>query len=80
MLSIPEGFAHGFLVLSETASVFYKTTGLYYPPGERCVRWDDPMLAIRWPLEEIGTPTISVKDAAGNLLSEADLPSEYRPD
>src|SRR5579859_636895 len=51
---IPEGFAHGFLVLSETASVCYKTTGFYFREGERCIRWNDPSLAIKWPLDEIG--------------------------
>jgi dTDP-4-dehydrorhamnose 3,5-epimerase len=74
-LWIPEGFAHGFLVLSETANVMYKTTGYYYPAGERCVRWDDPTLAIAWPLDEIGTPSLSEKDAAGCLLQEAELPA-----
>ena len=73
-LWIPEGFGHGFLVLSETANVLYKTTGFYSPEGERCVRWDDPTLAISWPLDDSGTPTISEKDATGKLLQEADLP------
>ena len=73
LLWIPEGFAHGFLVLSETAEVLYKTTDLYHPPGERCIRWDDPTLAIDWPLAGI-TPSISAKDAAGTSFLEADLP------
>ncbi len=73
-LWIPEGFAHGFVVLSETANVLYKTTGYYYPAGERCVRWDDPTLAIAWPLDEIGAPSLSEKDAAGCLLHDAELP------
>jgi dTDP-4-dehydrorhamnose 3,5-epimerase len=76
-LWIPEGFAHGFVVLSETASVLYKTTDFYYKEGERCLRWNDPTLAIDWPLKEIGTPNISEKDALGCLLSEAELPSAY---
>lgn len=76
-LWIPEGFGHGFLVLSETANVLYKTTRFYYPAGERCVRWDDPALAISWPLEGIGAPVISEKDAAGSLLQEAELPVPY---
>lgn len=74
LLWIPEGFAHGFVVLSESANVLYKTTGFYSPAGERCVRWDDPTLSISWPLDGIGVPSISSKDAAGSLLSEADLP------
>jgi len=73
MLWIPEGFAHGFLVLSETAAVSYKTTTGYYPAGERCIRWDDPTLAIAWPLDGL-TPIIAPKDAAGKAFAEADLP------
>ena len=74
-LWIPEGFAHGFLVLSATAEVLYKTTGFYYPEGERCVRWNDPTLGISWPLDRIGEPFVSSKDAAGSLLENAELPS-----
>ena len=74
LLWIPEGFAHGFLVLSETAEVLYKTTDLYHPPGERCIRWDDPALAIPWPLESL-TPSVSGKDALGLSIAEAELPS-----
>jgi dTDP-4-dehydrorhamnose 3,5-epimerase len=77
-LWIPEGFGHGFLVLSETANVLYKTTAFYYPEGERCVRWDDPTLAISWPLDGIGMPSISSKDAAGSLLEHAELPPPYQ--
>ena len=73
-LWIPEGFAHGFLVLSETANVFYKTTGYYCREAERSIRWNDPTLAIRWPLDGIGEPTVSGKDAAGSWFTEADLP------
>src|SRR5580698_3721552 len=51
LLWIPEGFAHGFVVLSETAEVLYKTTRGYYPAGERCIVWNDPALGINWPLE-----------------------------
>src|ERR1700743_2708175 len=50
LLWIPGGLAHGFVVLSETAEVLYKTTDSYYPQGERCIRWDDPTLKIEWPL------------------------------
>ena len=73
LLWIPEGFAHGFIVLSETAEVLYKTTDFYHPPGERCIRWDDPTLAIPWPLDGI-TPSVSPKDAQGSSFTEAELP------
>ena len=73
LLWIPEGFAHGFLVLSETAEVLYKTTDGYYPPGERCIRWDDPTLGIAWPLDGM-TPSVSGKDALGSLFKDAELP------
>jgi dTDP-4-dehydrorhamnose 3,5-epimerase len=76
LLWIPEGFAHGFLVLSDTAEVLYKTTNLYYPAGERSILWDDPTLNITWPLEDLhGTPpSVSPKDALGKLFTAADLP------
>jgi dTDP-4-dehydrorhamnose 3,5-epimerase len=76
MVWIPEGFAHGFLVLSETAEVLYKTTDLYFPGGERSIRWDDPTLAIPWPLEALGgiAPSASAKDAAAAWFAEAELP------
>ena len=76
-LWIPEGFGHGFIVLSETANVLYKTTRFYYKAGERCVRWNDPTLAIQWPLESIGEPLVSDKDAEGDWLKDADLPEPY---
>jgi dTDP-4-dehydrorhamnose 3,5-epimerase len=60
---IPPGFAHGFLVLSETAEFLYKTTDFYAPEYERCIAWDDPDLAIEWPLE--GPPQLSAKDRQG---------------
>lgn len=76
LLWIPEGFAHGFLVLSETANVLYKTTNLYYPAGERSILWDDPTLDIKWPLEALAgvLPSISAKDAQGVLFADAELP------
>lgn len=76
MLWIPEGFAHGFLVLSETAEVLYKTTRGYYPQGERSILWNDPELGIAWPLEKLGgvAPSVSGKDAVGLLFSAAELP------
>jgi len=76
LLWIPEGFAHGFVVMSETAEVLYKTTRGYYPAGERCIRWDDPTLGIEWPLDKLGglTPSVSGKDAQGAMFAEAELP------
>jgi len=73
MLWIPEGFAHGFLVLSESAEVLYKTTDFYHPAGERSIAWNDPTLAISWPLNGM-TPSISAKDAKGTPFLEAELP------
>src|SRR6266567_7329618 len=76
-LWIPEGFAHGFVVLSDTANVFYKVTGYYYREGERCLRWNDPTLAIQWPLDGIGEPSVSEKDAAGSWFKDAELPPTH---
>jgi dTDP-4-dehydrorhamnose 3,5-epimerase len=70
-LWVPEGFAHGFAVLSDFAEFLYKTTDYYTPSAERCIRWDDPTLAIDWQLSE--TPQLSAKDLAGKTLQEADL-------
>lgn len=67
---IPEGFAHGFLVVSDVAEVLYKTTNYYAPQYERCLRWDDPDLAIAWPLT--GEPLLSAKDAVGVPLCDAE--------
>ncbi len=77
LLWIPEGFGHGFVVLSETASVLYKTTGFYFPEGERCICWNDPSLRIEWPLDNIGDPMVSAKDARGTSFFEAELPPPY---
>ena len=65
---IPPGLAHGFLTLSEMAEFLYKTTDYYAPECERSIRWDDPTLAIQWPLE--GEPKLSGKDCVGLLLAE----------
>ncbi|GIX30237.1 MAG: dTDP-4-dehydrorhamnose 3,5-epimerase [Porticoccaceae bacterium] len=65
-LWIPPGFAHGFCVLSETALFAYKCTDYYHPEAERCLRWDDPELAIPWPVAE---PVVSAKDRAGLPLA-----------
>jgi dTDP-4-dehydrorhamnose 3,5-epimerase len=69
-LWIPEGFAHGFVVTSESAEFLYKTTDYWVPEHERSVRWDDPAIGIQWPLE--GTPQLSAKDQAGVLLADAE--------
>ena len=68
-LWIPEGFAHGFVVLSEEADVLYKTTEFYSPEHEKCIRWDDQTLRIKWPLTEDG-PLVSPKDEIGSTFGE----------
>lgn len=70
MLWIPPGFAHGFVVLSETAEFLYKTTDYWYPVHERSILWNDPALAIDWPLD--GAPLLSGKDQQGKLLADAE--------
>ena len=70
-LWIPEGFAHGFVVLSETAEFLYKTTDYYAPEHERSLLWNDPQIGIEWPFQEL--PQLSQKDLAGKILSEAEL-------
>ena len=71
-LWVPPGFAHGFVVLSESADFLYKTTDYYSPEHERCIRWDDPQLAISWPTLDVAIQ-LSAKDQAGRSLAEADL-------
>ncbi|HET7833509.1 MAG TPA: dTDP-4-dehydrorhamnose 3,5-epimerase [Gallionella sp.] len=71
LIWIPEGFAHGFLVLSNAAECLYKTTDYWYPEHERCIRWDDPTLAIEWPLQ--GKPVLSARDVGGQLFREAEV-------
>ncbi|CAH1746751.1 dTDP-4-dehydrorhamnose 3,5-epimerase [Thauera humireducens] len=68
---VPEGFAHGFLVLSETADVLYKTTDYYAPAHERCLAWNDPGLGIEWPLNGL-QPLLSAKDQRGLPLADCD--------
>jgi dTDP-4-dehydrorhamnose 3,5-epimerase len=68
---VPPGFAHGFLVLSETADFLYKTTDYYAPEFERSIRWDDPEIGIDWPLD--GEALLSAKDQQGQLLSNAEV-------
>jgi dTDP-4-dehydrorhamnose 3,5-epimerase len=70
MLWVPPGFAHGFLVLSDAADILYKTTDYYAPQHERTLRWDDPQLAIGWPLA--GEPILSDKDRRGAALADAE--------
>ncbi len=70
-LWVPEGFAHGFLVLSESAEVLYKATDYYAPEYERSIIWNDPDLAINWPLK--GEPVVSPKDSKGLLLKDAEV-------
>jgi dTDP-4-dehydrorhamnose 3,5-epimerase len=70
-LWIPEGFAHGFVVLSETAEFLYKTTDYYAPQHERSIIWNDPDLAIDWHFE--GTPILSAKDQAAARLRDAEV-------
>lgn len=67
----PEGYAHGFLVLSDFAQVLYKTTDFYAPEYERCIHWADPKLAVDWPLEQGQRPILSAKDDAGMAFTEA---------
>jgi len=68
---IPAGFAHGFVVVSESADVLYKATDYYAPAHERTLLWSDPALGIPWPLK--GEPVVAAKDRAGKLLEQADL-------
>jgi dTDP-4-dehydrorhamnose 3,5-epimerase len=70
-LWVPEGFAHGFVVLSEFAEFLYKTTDYYAPAHERCIAWNDPALDIKWPVS--GEPALSGKDQQGLLLSNAEV-------
>lgn len=70
-LWVPPGFAHGFVVLSETADFLYKTTDYYAPEHERCIAWTDPQLAIDW--RYAGEPRLSAKDALGVMLAQAEV-------
>jgi dTDP-4-dehydrorhamnose 3,5-epimerase len=71
MLWVPPGFAHGFVVVSESADFLYKTTDYWAPQHERCICWDDPELAIDWRLQS--PPVVSAKDAMGASLSQAEV-------
>jgi dTDP-4-dehydrorhamnose 3,5-epimerase len=70
-LWIPEGFAHGFLALSDQVEVLYKTTDYWMPEHERCIVWDDPMLQIAWPIQ--CTPVLSTKDLEGAELKYGEV-------
>ncbi len=70
-LWVPAGFAHGFLVTSESADFLYKTTDYYAPEHERCIAWNDPAIGIQWPLD--GGPQLSAKDQQGRLLAQAEV-------
>lgn len=72
-LWVPPGFAHGFYVMSERATVLYKCTDFYQPGSERTLRWDDPALDIIWPLAPGTKPILSPKDAKGFCLAEAEV-------
>ncbi len=69
-LWVPEGFAHGFVVLSDTAEFLYKTTDYYAPEHERSIAWNDPTIAIQWPID--GEPVLSAKDKQGKSLADAE--------
>jgi dTDP-4-dehydrorhamnose 3,5-epimerase len=71
MFWVPEGFAHGFLVLSERADFLYKATDFYAPQHERTILWNDPDIAIRWPITM--APILAAKDRIGKRLAEADV-------
>lgn len=73
ILWVPPGFAHGLYVVSESADFLYKCTDYYAPEHERCIRWNDPDLAIAWPLVNDAAPLISAKDAAGSGFREAEV-------
>ncbi|KTS93931.1 dTDP-4-dehydrorhamnose 3,5-epimerase [Pseudomonas parafulva] len=70
-LWVPPGFAHGFVTLSETAEFLYKTTDFYSPASERCIAWDDPEIAIEWPIDF--SPSLSGKDQLGVALANAEV-------
>jgi dTDP-4-dehydrorhamnose 3,5-epimerase len=69
-LWVPPGFAHGFVVTSESAEFLYKTTDYWYPEHERSLLWCDPSVGVKWP--SVGAPKLAAKDGAGKVLAEAD--------
>lgn len=72
-LWVPEGFAHGFVTLSDTAQFLYKATNYYSPEHERCIAWDDPEIAVDWQLGDITCPSLSAKDQVGLQLNDAEI-------
>jgi dTDP-4-dehydrorhamnose 3,5-epimerase len=76
MLYLPPGFAHGFLALEDNTDVIYACTGVYTPKDERSIRWNDPAIGIKWPLEQIGQPIVNEKDTQAPLLKDAE--TNYR--
>lgn len=72
-LWVPPGFGHGFVVLSESADLLYKTTDYFAPIHERCIAWNDPDLSIDWPLPGGLSPSLSARDSAGSLLKDAEV-------
>jgi dTDP-4-dehydrorhamnose 3,5-epimerase len=70
-LWVPPGFAHGFVVLSESAEFLYKTTDYWYPEHERSLLWNDPSIGIDWPIDF--APQLAAKDQSGKLLAQADV-------
>lgn len=70
-LWVPPGFAHGFVVLSESAQFLYKTTDYWYPEHERSIIWNDADIGIEWPI--VGEPVLAAKDAAGTTVAEAEV-------
>ena len=70
-LWVPPGFAHGFLVTSDSAEFLYKTTDYYAPEQERCIAWNDPDIGIQWPSDV--TPQLSIKDMAGQFITSAEM-------
>ena len=79
-LWVPEGFAHGFLTLSVQAEVLYKTTDFWDQECERAIRWDDPQVAIAWPMDSLGgiEPLLAGKDAAAPWLADAQAADLFR--
>ena len=73
MLWVPPGFAHGYMVLSDSADFLYKVTDFWAPEHERAIRWDDPTIGVRWPLPPGVQPVLSGKDAAAPALSAAEV-------
>ena len=73
MLWVPVGFAHGFVVISDSAEFLYKTTDYYAPQHDRSLLWNDPTLGIEWPLDEVGPPALKAADMNGKHLAAAEL-------